>query len=121
TIQLRPVPPAAVSRAAAMTESPGPSASRLPLWAAGLVLAALTAALYWPVHGFDFINYDDPDYVLRNPYIAPGLTKEGLAWAFGRLHGFATYWHPLTWLSHMIDCQLFGLAPGPHHLGNVAL
>src|SRR5262249_30491392 len=54
-----------------------------------------------------------------NGIVQRGLTAEGLAWAFGQLHGTATYWHPLTWISHMLDCQLFGLKPGPHHLVNV--
>src|SRR5262245_26577505 len=120
-LQLRWAPPAAVCPAADMTDSPGPTASWLPRLAAGSLLAALTFALYWPAHAYDFINYDDPDYVLRNPFIAPGLTRAGLQWAFGQLHGFATYWHPLTWVSHMIDCQLFGLAAGKHHLTNVVL
>jgi Flp pilus assembly protein TadD len=85
----------------------------------GLGLALVTLALYWPVRGHDFINYDDTDYVTRNAIVQRGLTFEGLAWAFGQLHGTNTYWHPLTWLSHMLDCQLFGLKPGPHHLMNV--
>src|SRR5262245_24663920 len=83
-----------------------------------LVLAAITLAVYWPVRGFDFINLDDNCYVTANPYVQAGLTRDGLAWAFGQLHGELTYWHPLTWVSHMLDCQLFGLDPGGHHLMN---
>jgi protein O-mannosyl-transferase len=85
----------------------------------GLGLALVTLALFWPVRGHDFINYDDTDYVTRNAIVQRGLTFDGLVWAFGQLHGTNTYWHPLTWLSHMLDCQLFGLKPGPHHLVNV--
>jgi tetratricopeptide (TPR) repeat protein len=85
----------------------------------GLALAAVTFATYLPVWQHDFINYDDPDYVTRNPMVQHGLTWPGLVWAFGQLHGEATYWHPLTWVSHMVDCQLFGLNPGAHHLVNV--
>ena len=69
--------------------------------------------------GFQFINYDDPDYVTSNPVVQRGLSVDGLEWAFGRIHGENTYWHPLAWMSHMIDCELFGVNPGAHHLVNV--
>jgi protein O-mannosyl-transferase len=82
-----------------------------------LALAAL--AIYAPVYYYDFLNYDDGDYVVENPQVTAGLTRKGLIWAFANLHGEHTYWHPLTWFSHMLDCQLFGLHPGPHHLVNV--
>jgi len=81
-----------------------------------LGLAAITLALYWPVSRHDFINLDDPDYVTENPTVQAGLTGLGLRWAFGASHAYN--WHPLTWLSHMLDCQLFGLKPGPHHLAS---
>jgi protein O-mannosyl-transferase len=84
-----------------------------------LLLAAVTLGAYWPVVGHDFINYDDPLYVTDNPHVQAGLTTEGMAWAFGRVTGEGTYWHPLTWLSHMLDCQLFGLKAGRHHLTNL--
>jgi tetratricopeptide (TPR) repeat protein len=80
-----------------------------------LALAALTFAAHWRVFQCDFINYDDNDYVTANPLVQQGLTKEGLAWAWGQLHGEKTYWHPITWMSHMLDCQLFGLKPAGHH------
>ena len=86
-----------------------------------VLLPLVTIALYWPATGFDFVNYDDPLYVTANPQIQAGLTWEGLAWAFGRVHGEGTYWHPLTWVSHMIDCQLYGLKPWGHHLTSVLL
>jgi protein O-mannosyl-transferase len=88
------------------------------LWLA-LLLFAGTLALYSPVRSYDFVNYDDPDYVTANPHVPKGITADGLAWAFGRLHGDKTYWHPLTWTSHMLDCQLFGLRAGWHHMINV--
>jgi protein O-mannosyl-transferase len=91
---------------------------RREIWIAAL-LAVLVAAVYWQVRGHEFINYDDPDYVFENPVVTRGLTAEGVKWAFGKLHGKHTYWHPLTWLSHMADVQLFGLNAGAHHLVNV--
>ncbi|MGD0650692.1 MAG: tetratricopeptide repeat protein [Verrucomicrobiia bacterium] len=76
-----------------------------------------TIAVYWPVRHFDFVNYDDSYYVYENPRVRGGLTLEGLAWAFST--NYRSNWHPLTWLSHMLDCQLFGLDAGAHHLVNV--
>src|SRR6202030_858627 len=58
-------------------------------------------------------------YVYKNPQVFRGLTSEGIIWAFTQSH--AANWHPLTWLSHMLDCQLYGLSPGGHHLTNVLL
>ena len=82
-----------------------------------LTLALLTAAVYWPVRQFQFTNYDDPKYVAENPVVRHGLTLPGLEWAFTT--GQASNWHPVTWLSHMLDCQWFGLDPGAHHLVNL--
>lgn len=84
-----------------------------------LALAALTAVVYAPVRHFDFVQVDDPAYVTENPHVLRGLTPEGIAWAFTT--GDAANWHPVTWLSHMLDVQLFGVAAGPHHLTNVLL
>lgn len=84
-----------------------------------LVLAIGTLVLFGRVRSYEFINYDDPYYVTENSHVKDGLTKEGVRWAFGRLHGEFTYWHPVTWLSHMLDCELFGLNAGAHHLVNV--
>jgi tetratricopeptide (TPR) repeat protein len=83
---------------------------------AGL-LALGTLAVYLPVLGLDFTNYDDPDYVTENPAVRAGLTGPGLAWAFSHFH--SGNWHPLTWASHMLDCQLFGLNPAGHHFSNL--
>ena len=85
-----------------------------------LLLAAVTLAVYWPVGHYEFVNYDDPDYVVENSHVTPGFTRAGIVWAFTRLTGERTYWHPVTWLSHMLDCQLFGLKAGPPHLVNLA-
>ena len=90
-------------------------------WAIVLLLAALTVISFWGVSQHQFVNYDDTAYVTQNPHVQAGLTWEGLAWAFGRLHGEQTYWHPLTWVSHMLDVQLFDLDPGRHHLAGAAI
>jgi hypothetical protein len=80
-----------------------------------LVLAAITFAVFGQTLRHEFITFDDSDYVYDNPVVARGLTLEGIVWAFS-FH--AHNWHPLTWLSHMLDCQLYGLNPGGHHLTN---
>ena len=87
-------------------------------WIVGL-LALLTLVIYAPVRNHEFIDYDDNCYVYENALIRQGFTAEGVRFAFLELHGKETYWHPVTWLSHMLDCQLFGLKPSPHHLVNV--
>jgi hypothetical protein len=83
-----------------------------------LVLVLVTLAIYWPVRGQDFVLYDDPEYVCENPTVQKGITTYGLMWCFVDAH--AANWHPVTWMSHMIDCQFFGVKPGAHHLVNVA-
>ena len=82
-----------------------------------LLLALVTAALYWPMLHHDFICLDDDSYIVSNSHVNKGLTWAGLGWAFQS--GYAANWHPLTWISHMLDCQLFGLNPGGHHLTNL--
>jgi protein O-mannosyl-transferase len=82
-------------------------------WAALLALAALTVFVYEPVRHHDFVSIDDPVYVTENPVVSRGLTLNGLAWAFTT--GHASNWHPLTWLSHMLDVQLFGTNAAAHH------
>ena len=79
----------------------------------------LTLVIYLPVRNHEFIDYDDNAYVYENPLISQGFTAAGVRFAFLELHGKETYWHPLTWLSHMLDCQLFGVNAGPQHLVNV--
>jgi len=80
---------------------------------AAVLLSALIVIVYWPVQSFDFINYDDPSYIMDNPHVKAGLTKAGFIWAFKDIH--TGYWHPLTWFSHMLDCEVFGTKPGGHH------
>lgn len=94
-----------------------------------LVLAgvlALTALVYAPVRSFEYVAYDDPEYVAENALVQAGFTWDGIRWAFSTAH--TSYWHPLTWLSHMFDAALFGAGPaGPHamnallHLANTVL
>ena len=79
-----------------------------------LLLAGVTLAVYWPVHRHEFLNYDDGEYVIGNKHLAHGLTRDAVAWAFRS--GYACNWHPLTWLSHLEDVELFGMEPGGHHL-----
>ena len=82
-----------------------------------LLLALITLAVYLPASTFAFINYDDNDYVTANAVVKRGLKWSGLVWAFTAFH--AGNWHPLTWLSHMADCELFRLNAGAHHFVNV--
>ncbi len=83
-----------------------------------LLLSLLTFAVFSRTASADFVNYDDEDYVKANPHVQGGLHWANIVWAFTT--GHASNWHPLTWLSHMLDCQLFGPHPGPMHLVNVA-
>ena len=84
-----------------------------------LALAAATLVVYAPVRRHGFANFDDPQYVSDNPAVAGGLTAQAVSWAFTTRH--AGNWHPLTWLSHLIDVQLYGLNAGSHHLTSVFL
>jgi protein O-mannosyl-transferase len=84
-----------------------------------LLLALTTVSVYWPVRHFEFLNFDDGAYVTANPHVFRGLSQKSFAWAFNNLE--AANWHPMTWLSHMLDCQLFGFRPGLHHLTNLIL
>src|SRR5262245_45034717 len=84
-----------------------------------LGLALLILLCYWPVTRNGFITFDDPQYLLKNRHVTSGFTWQGVAWAFRT--GYASNWHPVTWVSHMLDCQLYGLAPWGHHLTNLLL
>lgn len=86
---------------------------------ASLAVLVVTLALFSPVRNQPFITFDDPEYITENDHVATGLTAENVRWAFREIH--SANWHPLTWISHMIDVELFGLDPGPHHLVNAAL
>jgi protein O-mannosyl-transferase len=84
-----------------------------------ILLSLVTIVSFEQVRNFDFINFDDQVYVTHNQYVRTGLTRDSIIWAFtdsGRI-----FWHPLTWLSHMLDCQLFGLNAGRHHVVNLLL
>jgi len=82
-----------------------------------LCIAVAVGAVYGQLVKSDFINFDDPEYVVSNPHVSEGMTSDGLRWAFTESH--SSNWHPLTWLSHMLDCTLFGLDAGRHHAVNV--
>jgi tetratricopeptide (TPR) repeat protein len=83
-----------------------------------LGLALVTAVLYWPMLHHDFIPYyDDSTYITDNPHVNVGLSGPGMIWAFQS--GYAANWHPLTWISLMLDCQFYGLNPWGHHLTNL--
>lgn len=83
------------------------------------LLLLATLAVYLQVRSHDFITHDDRLYVTRNPHVLSGLTLANVGWAF--TSGHASNWHPLTWLSHMADCEAFGPNPGPHHLVSLML
>jgi hypothetical protein len=82
-----------------------------------IIIVTLTA--YWQVRHHEFVNFDDELYVVDNDHVQNGLSLKGAIWAFGFTD--VVYWHPLTWLSHMLDCQLYGLNPGMHHTTNLIL
>src|ERR1700719_1977470 len=84
-----------------------------------LGLAVVTFAIYAQVIGHQFITLDDPTYIKENPMVNRGVTLTGIAWAFTTF--YATNWHPLTWISHMLDCQLFGTNAGRHLLVNALI
>jgi len=90
---------------------------------ASVVVCIFLLAITWLVFGqtlrHDFINYDDEKYVYENAHVLPGLKMQGIVWAF--THAHSANWHPLTWISHMLDCQLFALNPAGHHFTNVLL
>jgi len=85
----------------------------------GLFLVIITLVVYWQVGNHEFVNFDDNRYVTENRFVTSGLTLESIFWAFSFKDKEGSYWQPLTWLSHMLDCQLFGLRPGRHHLTNL--
>jgi tetratricopeptide (TPR) repeat protein len=84
-----------------------------------IILGVVTLAVFWPVRNYDFVLYDDGQYVFENPHVASGLSWANLVWAVTRFH--SGNWHPLTWISHMVDVQLFAMNPGMHHLTNAFL
>src|ERR1041385_1695487 len=83
------------------------------------LLGLATLLVYGQACSFDFVNYDDMALICRNPVVTGGVRAGGLIWA--ATTSYYEYWHPVTWLSHMLDCTLFGLRPGFHHLISVLI
>ncbi len=102
-----------------ITPAPVQARSGLTAWQPALLLALTTILLYWPATHHDFVNFDDDVHVTANVRVQAGLTLENLKWAF--LNPVNANWLPLTVLSHMLDCQLYGLKPWGHHLTSVLL
>jgi tetratricopeptide (TPR) repeat protein len=90
--------------------------STLARWVC-LLLAALTLLCYWPVCSHQFVSFDDEHYLFDSGYVSKGLTWSGVAWALQT--GYFSNWHPLTWLSYMLDAQIYGMSPGGFHLTNL--
>jgi len=84
-----------------------------------IVLVAMTFAAYEPIRHNDFVRLDDYVYVAENPNVTGGITLKSVIWAFTKTH--TANWHPLTWLSHMLDCEIYGLNPLGHHITNVLI
>lgn len=81
------------------------------------LIAALTVVCYWPVRSHQFVTFDDEHYLFDSGYVAKGLTWSGVTWALQT--GYFSNWHPLTWLSYMLDAQIYGMSPGGFHLTNL--
>jgi tetratricopeptide (TPR) repeat protein len=109
--RFKPAPPTA--------SAPVQTQSRFPVWLLAVLLGLLVLAVYGQTLRFEFINYDDDIQVYNVPQITNGLTLQGIFWAFTHSHG--GHWIPLNTISHMLDCQLYGLNAGGHHLTNVLL
>lgn len=90
---------------------------KLAVLSTALVIATLS--VYIQVMNHQFLSYDDCEYVTDNPHIASGITWQNIVWGFTSV--YASNWHPITWLSHMVDVQLYGMNPIGHHLTNVAI
>ena len=84
-----------------------------------MALIAVNIAVYAPVVHHEFVTWDDPQYLLGNPHVSGGLTGSGIRWAWTT--GYASNWHPLTWWSHMLDVQMYGMSAGPHHVTSLLL
>jgi protein O-mannosyl-transferase len=98
-----------------MTDSP----KRRWIAAACVALFIATLGVYWQTRTFEFTDYDDQAYVWQNPKVIPGLTPSGMWW--GLTTTYFSYWHPVTWWSHQLDCSLFGLNAGGHHMTSAVL
>ena len=114
----------AVRKGTSTTTQAAPAASWLASlkqerFVLALLLVAATVAVYFPVAHHPFVNYDDMVYVVNNPHIQSGLDWDMISWAFTTFYQFN--WHPLTWLSHAVDVQIFQLEPGGHHVTSLLL
>jgi protein O-mannosyl-transferase len=105
----------------ALAGSPEPErwTARIQRWFLILGIVVATLGVYRPVAHHLFCQWDDPQFIFENGQVNAGWTAAGVRWAFGT--HFTGNWHPLTWLSHMLDCQLFGVNPGPQHLVSAAI
>jgi protein O-mannosyl-transferase len=112
TVETASVPPVSAGRPVGLNE-------HWIVCAVCLFLAAATWLVFGQTVHHEFVNFDDNTYVYENPIVQKGVTAEGLRWAFTSVH--ASNWHPVTWISHMVDCQIYGLNAGGHHLTNVLL
>jgi protein O-mannosyl-transferase len=90
-------------------------------WLGAALLLALVLVVFAPVRHHDFVAYDDFEFVVDNTHVQQGLTADSVRWAFSREGAYVATGGPVTWLSHMLDVQLFGMTPGPAHVVNVAL
>ena len=115
----RPKEQTAPNKANALSAGTNGSDGRWKVLGVCLFLAAITLIVFGQTVHHDFVNYDDNAYVYDNPNVTGGLTLSGVLWAFTHVH--SSNWHPLTWISHMLDCQLYGLNPGGHHLTSILL
>ena len=88
-------------------------------WIVIPLLLAITLAVFWPVQSHGFIRHDDDAYVYENPHVNTGLTFANISWALTAVHAYN--WHPVTWISHMLDVQVYGLDPAGHHRTNLLL
>jgi tetratricopeptide (TPR) repeat protein len=97
------------------------SAHRLRAWRlwTSVALIILNLAIYAPIQNHDFVGYDDRGYITENRHVRTGLSWDNIVWAFTKSD--QANWHPVTWISHMIDVQMFGVRPGPHHDVNLLL
>jgi tetratricopeptide (TPR) repeat protein len=100
----------------AVAEAPAARDRTLPIL---IALVALNLFVYWGVQRFDFVNWDDPNYLTENTNVQAGLTPSNVWWALTT--GHSPYWHPLTWLSHLADVSLYGMDPGPHHVTSLII
>lgn len=100
------------------TATPAPGSNPRTAIAAMIALALVTIAVFWPVGECGFTNMDDPAFIYANPNVRAGLTVDGFLWAFNNDHWS---WHPITWLSHMADCELFGVNPAGHHYMSLSI